>query len=81
MDKDENWDWQSHINIDPEIAAGHPVIRGTRVPVQVIVGTLGGGASIEEVCEDYHVTEEDVRAALIFAAEAVATKRRHAILG
>jgi uncharacterized protein (DUF433 family) len=79
MEGVEDFDWQARINIDPAIAAGRPVIRGTRVPVEVLVGNLGGGASIKELCEDYNVSEEDVRAALIYAAETLAAKRRHAL--
>jgi uncharacterized protein (DUF433 family) len=71
--------WRERIKIDPNIVAGKPVIAGTRVPVQILVGSLGGGMTIEEICEDYNVTEEDVRAALIYAAEVLAAKRRHAL--
>jgi uncharacterized protein (DUF433 family) len=47
----DNFDWQAHITIDPSIAAGHPVIKGTRVPVHVLVGGLAGGDTIDELCE------------------------------
>jgi uncharacterized protein (DUF433 family) len=47
--------------------AAKPVIAETRVPVQVIVGSLAGGDNVEQVCEGYGVTEEDVRAALAYA--------------
>lgn len=60
--------WEGHIAIDPEVMGGKPVIKGTRVPVQVIVGSLAGGDSIEQVCAGYNVTEDDVRAALAYAA-------------
>lgn len=72
--KTETFDWQSRINVDPGVAAGRPVITGTRVPVEVIVGSLGGGATIREVCADYNLSEEDVRAALIYAAEIIAAR-------
>lgn len=39
--------WQDRIiSIDPKVMGGKPVIRGTRVPVQVIVGSLAGGMSV-----------------------------------
>ena len=57
------------IVIDDEIHGGKPVIKGTRVPVQVIVGHLAAGMPIEEVCQEYGITVEDVRAALAFAAD------------
>lgn len=58
-----------HITIDLEIMGGKPVIEGTRVPVEVIVGGLAGGMTIEEVCNEYRINVEDVRAALAYAAD------------
>lgn len=63
--------WEKRISIDPQIQGGRPVIRGTRVPVRVVVGSLAGGDSIDEVCEGYGITREDLQAALAYAAEAV----------
>jgi uncharacterized protein (DUF433 family) len=74
-----NWRWQDRIDIDPKIQAGKPVIKGTRVAVHVLVGSLAGGDSIREVCEGYLVTEEDVRAALAYAAMTLAKKKAHAL--
>jgi uncharacterized protein (DUF433 family) len=61
----------ARIVIDPQIQHGKPVIRGTRVPVARIVGGLAGGMSKEEIMREYDVTEEDVLAALDFAAELI----------
>jgi uncharacterized protein (DUF433 family) len=63
------------ITIDPGIQGGHPVITGTRVPVEIVVGSLAGGMSVTEVCEQYRLTEVQVRAALAYAAESVAGER------
>jgi uncharacterized protein (DUF433 family) len=57
------------IVIDPEIQHGKPVIRGTRVPITRIVGGLAGGMTKEEIMRKYEVTEEDIEAALCYAAE------------
>ena len=59
------------IAIDSKIQHGKPVIRGTRVPVVRIVGGLAGGMSVAEVCREYEIAEDDVRAALEYAAELV----------
>ncbi len=59
------------IVIDPEIQHGKPVIRGTRVPVTRIVGGLAGGMTREEIMREYEVTEEDIEAALNYAAELI----------
>jgi uncharacterized protein (DUF433 family) len=47
------------------------VIKGTRVPVKIIVDALAGGSSVEEVCAGWRITREDVLAALGYAADAV----------
>jgi uncharacterized protein (DUF433 family) len=65
-------DWASQITIDPAIQGGKPVIAGTRMPVHIILGSLAGGMSIEEVCEDYYLTDDQVRAAIGYAAQTVA---------
>jgi uncharacterized protein (DUF433 family) len=57
------------IVIDPAIVHGKPVIRGTRVPVTVIVGSLAAGMSFEAVRCEYDVTAEDIRAALKFVGQ------------
>jgi len=41
------------IVIDKNIRHGKPVIRGTRVPVDLILGSMAGGMSYKEICEDY----------------------------
>jgi uncharacterized protein (DUF433 family) len=72
-------DWEGRIAIDPEVMGGKPVIKGTRVPIQVIVGSLAAGDTLAEVCEDYGLTEEDIRAALAYAAEMLSQERLHAL--
>jgi len=54
---------------DPKIMMGKPVIKGTRLTVEAILEDLSDGMSIAQVMEAYEgLTEEDVRAALDFAA-------------
>lgn len=60
------------IIIDESIRHGKPVIKGTRVPVDIILGVLAGGMSYPEICEDYEITEEDIKAAIEYAARLVA---------
>jgi uncharacterized protein (DUF433 family) len=56
------------INIDSEIMGGAPVITGTRVPVETIVGSLAGGSTVAELMDEYGITEADIRSAQAFAA-------------
>ncbi len=71
--------WKRHITFNDRILGGKPVIKGTRVPVQVIVGSLAGGMAVEEICREYRVTEKDVHAALAYAAEVLTEERVHAL--
>ena len=52
------------ITIDPAICHSKPVIRGTRTPVSIVVGSLAGGMTFEEVQREYDLSIEDMRAAL-----------------
>jgi len=70
--------WQKRINSDPGILGGKPVITGTRVPVEVIVGALAGGMGVPEVARDYLIAEDDVRAALAYVTALVAKEKMRA---
>jgi uncharacterized protein (DUF433 family) len=59
----------NRIVLDPAVVHGKPVIRGTRLPVTVVVGSLAGGMSFEEVQREYDLTADDIRAALKFVAD------------
>jgi len=54
---------------DPAIGRGKPVIRGTRLPVTTVVGSLAGGMTFEEVQREYDLTADDIRTALKFVAD------------
>ena len=61
------------IEIDPAVMMGKPVIRGTRITVELILRKLGEGATEGELLEDYpHLTPEDIRAAIAYGAASVA---------
>jgi uncharacterized protein (DUF433 family) len=64
--------WRKRIVIDPQIHHGKPCIKGTRVPVSVIVGSIAEGHTPERIIESWpQLTAEDIKAALKFAAEMV----------
>jgi uncharacterized protein (DUF433 family) len=61
------------IEVNPKVMLGKPVIRGTRIPVELILRKLGEGASEEDLLDAYpHLNVEDIRAAMLYAAEALA---------
>jgi uncharacterized protein (DUF433 family) len=61
------------IEINPAILMGKPIIRGTRITVELILRKLAEGASETELLEDYsHLTKEDILAAVAYGAASVA---------
>jgi uncharacterized protein (DUF433 family) len=58
------------ISADPAVMMGKPCIKGTRITVELILRKLGAGRSFADLQDAYpHLTEEDLRAALAFAAD------------
>ena len=65
-------DWKARVVMDPEVHHGDPCVKGTRVPVSIIVGSIADGMGVEEVRAAYpQLSVEDIRAALAYAAEVV----------
>ncbi|MBS3763391.1 MAG: DUF433 domain-containing protein [Planctomycetes bacterium] len=61
------------IEINPEVMMGKPVIRGTRVTVELILRKIANGATREDLLDAYpNLTAEDIRAAVEYAADTVA---------
>ena len=61
------------IVIDPKIMLGKPIIRGTRLPVEIIIEKIAYGATFNELRKDYpFLSDEDVKAALLYAARSLA---------
>jgi uncharacterized protein (DUF433 family) len=62
----------SRISVDPDICGGRPCIRGTRMRVSDLIEMLASGASKAEILADYdYLTDEDISAALAYAARAI----------
>jgi uncharacterized protein (DUF433 family) len=62
--------WQERIAIAPDLHHGDPCIKGTRIPVAVIVGSLADGITPSEIRAAYpQLSDQDIRAALSYAAE------------
>jgi uncharacterized protein (DUF433 family) len=67
------------IVVDEKVRFGRPVIAGTRVPVDVVVGKLAAGMSVDEVADEYGIEAEDVRAALRYAATVIESEQVRAV--
>ena len=63
-------DWREYIHSDPDILAGKPVVKGTRLSVEFILGLFAAGWTEDEALESYPtLTRESLRAVFAFAAE------------
>ncbi len=61
------------IEMNAKVMLGKPVVRGTRIPVELLLRKLGEGASQEDLLDAYpRLSREDIQAAMVFAAEALA---------
>ena len=62
--------WKNHIEVNPNVLVGKPVIKGTRISVELILDRFADGWTMETVLESYpHLSRDDVLAAIAFAAE------------
>lgn len=62
--------YRDFIVSDPSILFGKPAIKGTRIPVELILDELAGGTTFEELLEEYpRLTLDAIQAALAFAAD------------
>lgn len=61
--------WQDHITVDPAVLVGKPVIRGTRLAVEFILGLIAQGWPEEEIMRNYRLTREQVRACVACAQQ------------
>lgn len=68
------------ITIEPTVMLGKPVIKGTRMPIDLLVEKVAFGISIHELLEDYpFLTADDIRAALLYSARCVSVEEVYAI--
>ena len=62
--------WQEHITVDPDVMHGQACVRGTRIPVAVVLANLADGLTPEEIVHSYPtLTLVGIKAALAYASE------------
>lgn len=73
-------EWRERIVTDPDLLMGKPVIKGTRLSVELILGWLAQGWTTEQLLENYpQLKQPDVQAALAFASDMLREERYIAI--
>jgi|TARA_Y100000310_G_scaffold173296_1_gene173479 uncharacterized protein (DUF433 family) len=66
-------DFMNKIVVNPKVMVGKPIIKGTRITVEAIVGRVAEGMAFDEILEDFpYITEDDIKAALMYAQSLVA---------
>jgi len=69
-------DWRSRIAVDPSILAGKPIIKGTRISVELILDFLANGWTVETILENYpQLKKDDIIAVLKYATEILKEER------
>jgi len=66
--------YTSRISSDYRILLGKPVIKGTRISVELLLKKLSEGATVDELAQDYEIEKEDVYAALHYASDLIANE-------
>ena len=70
--------YKGRIISDPAVKLGKPVIAGTRITVELILELLSGGATVDDILNEYpHLKREDINAALAFAADVLESDRAY----
>lgn len=73
-------EWRERIVVDPDVLVGKPVIKGTRIAVELVIDLLARGYTKEQVLTQYdHVTADDVQACLAYAAEVLQSEKVYAL--
>jgi uncharacterized protein (DUF433 family) len=68
--------WQDRISLNPQILAGKPVIKGTRIAVELVIELLGNGWTQQQILENYpNIQVDDIRASLAYASEVLHSER------
>ena len=73
-------DWHGRIHTDAEILAGKPIVKGTRISVELILGLLADGWTSRQVVESYpNLSNEDVQACLAYARDVLEGERVYSV--
>jgi uncharacterized protein (DUF433 family) len=71
--------WQDYIIADPAVLVGKPVIRGTRVAVEFVLGLMAEGWPEDEIMSNYRLAREQVRACVAYAQERLSEEKVFAV--
>jgi uncharacterized protein (DUF433 family) len=67
--------WQEYITADPAVLVGKPVIKGTRLSVEFMLGLIAQGWPEQEILRNYHISQEQLRACVAYAQARVGEEK------
>ena len=74
-------DWPQRIVVDPDVLLGKPVVKGTRISVELVIDLLARGYTNEQIIEQYdHLTAEDIQACLAYASDVLRSEKVYAAI-
>ena len=74
--------WRSRIVADANVLLGKPVIKGTRISVELVMDLLAAGYTTEQIRQQYdHLTVDDIHACLAYACEVIGSERMFVLKG
>ncbi|NCO35098.1 MAG: DUF433 domain-containing protein [Armatimonadetes bacterium] len=69
-------DWRERITLDAAVLTGKPVVKGTRMSVEFLIGLLSRGWTTEDILKEYdHLQPQDIQACLCYAREVLSSER------
>jgi uncharacterized protein (DUF433 family) len=73
-------DWRQRIVVDSKVLVGKPIVKGTRISVELVIDLLGRGYTNEQILQQYdHLTSEDIQACLAYASEMLRSEKVYAL--
>ena len=73
-------DWRDRIVADPNVLVGKPVVKGTRISVELVMDLLAGGYTPEQILRQYdHLALDDIHACAAYAREVIHSERMFAV--
>ena len=73
-------DWRQRIVVNPQILVGKPVIKGTRISVELVIDLLARGYNAEQIVQQHdHLTAEDIQACLAYASDVLSSEKVYAV--
>lgn len=73
-------DWRQRIVVDPKVLVGKPIIKGTRISVELVIDLLARGYTRDQIIQQYdHLTPDDVQACLAYASDMLRSEKVYAL--